>query len=332
MFRKIALFLSAIAVFLGCKQGAKEGDCVHEKAYVYLSVLDAKGQKVNKATVNIFDSFDQYEKARAGMNNSSYASASYLSNSTEEIKIPVDPYVEHWILVSKYDSTELQYLSSETTTSKIEKLQSCSDYHVSVNLASLGATVAFWTASTANLNIKVKFNNILDSLMYAISAAPTNAVSPGHPKQVNFVVKAGTYQYQANAAGGCTWQGEVTVADGDFKTVQLEACARTYIAFYIESGINTNKFPLNVYIDNNSTPAGTINGQYSGSSLTSSCPVSPTVTPNVLYVPVEPGVSHTYKVVSQPGNTAPCTWAGTTPVLSSNCASNIPIKLGAGCN
>ena len=332
MFRKTALFLVLTLLIIACKQGAKEGDCVHEKAYLYLTVIDAKGNKVDKAIVNIFDSFEQYEKARVEMNNASYASGSYKSSSTEEIKIPVEPYVEHWILVSKYDSSEVKYFSSETSTSKLDKLQSCSDYHASVNLASSGGTVAFWTASTANLNIKIKFNNVQDSLTQAITAVPTNPVTPGSPKQVNFVVKAGTYQYQATAAGNCTWQGEVTIADGDFKTVQLEACERTTLAFYVESGVDANKYPLTVYIDNNPSPVGKINGQYSGATIANSCSPSPSASPNVLYVTVESGVAHTYKVVSQAGGTTPCTWSNSTPVLGANCSSNAAIKLTGGCN
>jgi len=125
---------------------------------------------------------------------------------------------------------------------------------------------------------------------------------------------AGTYQYQATAAGGCSWQGEVTLTDGQFKAVQLESCQRTVVAFYADasSGIPTapnNKFPISIYIDNNPNPVGVLSGLYSGPALTTSCPGVPIAT-NILYVYLEPGATHSYKAVSSVGTTNACIWTG----------------------
>ncbi|HVD97117.1 MAG TPA: hypothetical protein VNB90_02860 [Cytophagaceae bacterium] len=335
--KSLAVFLLLTVSVVTCKQKAKEGDCIHEKAYLYISVKNNLQQRVDSAVINIFDSYDNFLRAQADKNNPVYALASYKSDSSSEVQIPVDPYVEHWILVSKYDSTQLKYLSSELTTSKMQKLQSCSDYHISVNLESVGATVAFWTPTYLNLNIKIQFNGGVDSLTGYTSIAPTSASSPGANHQLNYFVKAGTYRYQATAAGNCSWQGEITVTDGEFKTVELESCQRAVLAFYVDaaSGITNSgpgtKFPITVYIDNSTTPAGKIENVYTGSTVANSCPGSPSAQ-NILYLYLEPGIAHTYKAVSAAGTTTPCIWTGTSNVLDPNCSLNPAIKLSGTCN
>ncbi len=335
---KPVLFFLTISLFLiTCKQKAKEGDCVHEKAHLYLTVIDNQSIKIDNAVINIFDTYENFEKARVEKNNSAYAIATFSSLSTTEVEIPVDPYTEHWVLVTKYDSVQLKYLSSELTVSKLDRLQSCSDYHSSVNVVPTGATVAFWTPSSINLPIKIKFNNILDSLTSLSSVEPLDAATPGYPKPLNFPVTAGTYQYQATSNGNCIWQGEVTVVDGEFKTIQLEPCQRTVVAIYADasSGIPNvaanEKFPINVFMDNNTTPVGVITGIYSGPTLTSSCPGLP-LPPNVLYIYLEPGVTHTFKAVSSAGSSTSCIWTGNTLVLNTDCSLNAPVKLWTGCN
>ncbi len=325
----LVFFLVVSLVVMTCKQKAKEGDCVHEKAHIYVSVVDNKNLKIENAIINVFDSYENFEKAKADRNNAAYATGSYISLLTDEVEIPVDPYVEHWVLVTKYDSIQLKYLSSELDLSKIEPLQSCSDYHVTVNLDPVGAVVAFWTASNLNLNIKIKLNGVLDSLTSVSATEPIDGATPGPPSQVNFPVQAGTYQYQASSAGNCSWQGEVTIANGDFRAIKLEPCERAVVAFYIET-LDANKFPITLYIDNTATPVGTINAPHTG-TVANACPGAP-VAANVLYVYMEPGVAHTYKAVSAAGSTIPCTWTGSTGVLSPDCSLDPAIKLGAGCN
>lgn len=338
ILKSLFLICSVSLLLVTCKQRAEEGDCVHDPAYIYVKVIDNLNVQVDSARINIFDSYENYEKARTDKNNPTYAIATFSSYSTQAIEIRVNPYVEHWILVSKYDSAQLKYLSSELKISKIDKLQSCSDYHITVQMQTVGGTVAFWTPSSINLNIKVKFNNVLDSLTGFTSTAPTSPSSPGAPAQLNFPVdEAGTYHYQATAAGNCSWQGEITIADGEFKAVQLEPCQRAVVAFYIDgsSGVSStgpnNKFPISIFIDNASTPVGTLNDLYSGPTLTTSCPGSP-INDRILYVYLEPGVAHSYKAVSSAGNTLSCIWTGTTGVLNTDCNLNTPVKLGPGCN
>ena len=125
----------------------------------------------------------------------------------------------------------------------------------------------------------------------------------------------------------------MTVTDGQYLPVKLEPCQRALLAIYFStsSAIPTAKQTLDVYIDNNPTPIGKLTAPVS-STIVNSCN-TPFAAANVLYVYLEPGVSHTYKVVSGPGvNGSPCTWSGTTPILSTDCSSNAPILLGIGCN
>jgi hypothetical protein len=336
-FKSFLLLLAVSLLVITCKQKAKEGECIHDPAFVYVKVFDNQNVQIDNAIINIFDSYEDFENAKNNKNNSTDTVASAISNAAAASLLEVDPYIEHWILVSKYDSVQLKYLSSELSISKIDKLQSCSDYHITVQLTTVGGTVAFWTPSSLNLNIKVKFNNILDSLTGVSSTAPTGVTSPGTPNQLNFPVEAGIYQYQATAAGNCSWQGEVEVKDGEFIPVQLEPCQRTVVAFYIDgtSGVSNtgpnNKFPINIFIDNATTPVGALTDLYSGPTVTTSCPGTPP-SDRILYVYLEPGVAHSYKAVSAAGSTVSCIWTGTTGVLDPNCSLNLAIKLGSGCN
>jgi len=104
-----------------CKQKDKQGNCVYDEAHLFVTVLDSAGQKINGATINIFNSFEEYDNARQNKNISSSAAATGISNSSTATEIAVEPYKEHWILVSKDDLVLLKYFSSELTTSKVEK-------------------------------------------------------------------------------------------------------------------------------------------------------------------------------------------------------------------
>jgi hypothetical protein len=332
-FKIIILFLISGTLLFSCNK-KKEGDCIHDKAAILITVVDNNGNKVGNATINVFDSFDNYEKSRVQKNNSAYATGSARSISTSEVQLLVDPYVEHWLLVTYYDTIQLKFLSSELTTSKLDKLQSCSDYHITVTLAPLGANVAFWAATPLNIPIAVQFNNITDTLKNVSATQPINATNPGTPYELVFPVKAGTYAYQATSLDGCSWQGQVTVVDGQFTTVKLETCQRALLAFYYSplSFMPSSKNNISIYMDNNPVPVGTLSASILNSTLTGPGSCSAPAISQVLYVYVEPGVSHTYKALSIPGsNGIPCVWSGTTGVLNTNCALNPPVFLGQGC-
>jgi hypothetical protein len=333
-FKTIILFLVVGALVSTCNK-KKESGCVHENANVYIKVLDNNGVQLANATINVFDSFENYEKARTQKNNSAFAIDSIKSNSSNEVFVGMDPYVEHWVLVTYYDSTLLKYFTSELTSSKMDKLQSCSDYHITVNLLPLGANVAFWTDSPLNLPIIVKFDNVLDTLKQSTTTQPIDAANPGRPKEVVFPVKSGTYAYQATSQDGCSWQGQLTVVDGQFISVKLEMCQRAILAFYYSSlsFMPSSKHVIDIYIDNNPSSAGTLTAPITSASYSGSGSCSTPAIDHVLYLYLEPGVTHTYKAVSGPGsNGIPCIWTGTTNVLSTNCASNPPIFLQQGCN
>ncbi len=333
-FKTIILFLVVGALVSTCNK-KKESSCVHESANIYIKVVDNNGVQLANATINVFDSFEKYEKARTQSNNAAYAIDSIKSNSANEVFVAVDPYVEHWLLVTYYDTTLLKYLTSELTSSKVDKLQSCSDYHITVSLLPLGANVAFWTDTPLNLPITVKFDNVLDTLKQSTATQPTDAAHPGRPQEIVFPVKAGTYAYQATSQDGCSWQGQVTVADGQFTSVKLEICQRALVAFYYSSlsFMPSSKHVIDVYIDNNSSPAGTLTAPITSASFTGTGSCSSPPIDHVLYLYLEPGVTHSYKAVSGPGsNNIPCIWTGSTNVLSTNCASNPAIFLKQGCN
>ncbi|MES2621644.1 MAG: hypothetical protein V4615_12405 [Bacteroidota bacterium] len=327
----IILFLLLGAILVTCNK-KKEGPCVYnnDNAAIFIKIVDNFGNQVDSARITIFDSFEKYQKAIASKNNPKYADDSVYSESNLEVTLMTDPYVEHWILVTFNDTVQKKFLSSELSMSKVDKLQSCSDYHVTINIEPVGGIVAFWTSLGTNLPIYVQFNNKLDSLTDFTPTQPVDPSNPGSPKELIFPVKAGTYQYQAYSADGCTWTGEVTVNDGQFTTVQLVPCARARLAFYYtaSSAIPAAKqSPIDIFIDNNPIPAGTLNAPYAGPTLSNSCPPAT----NVLYIYLEPGVSHTYKAVSPAGtNGTPCIWSSGTPVLTPDC-NNAPIFLGPGC-
>jgi hypothetical protein len=331
-FNSVSFLLLGLVLFTCNKK--KEGDCIYSdnQSKLLINIVDNHGNKVDSAKITIFDSYQNYLKAVASKNDPRYALDSVYSQDTKAVKLMIDPYKDHWILATLYDTTQQKYLSSEINTSMLNKLQSCSDYHLTILIEPVGANVAFWTPSGINLPIKIQFNNSIDSLIDSTATAPTDVATPAIPKQLIFPVKAGTYQYQASSAQGCSWQGEITVTDGQYLPVRLEPCQRALVAFYfnISSAIPTPKQTIEVYIDNNPTPVGTLTNPYSG-ILSSSCPAAPS-TNNVLFVYLEPGVSHFYKCVSAPGtNGTPCVWPGTTPVLTPDCL-NAPIYLGPGCN
>jgi hypothetical protein len=328
--QSVILFLLLGVVLITCNK-KKEGSCVHpdDKAALYIIIVDNNGQKIGKALITLFDTYENYQKATASKNNPIYAQDSIRSvGGGSEVFMYADPYKEHWILATYYDSTQQKFLSSELTTSKINKLQSCSDYHIQINLEAVGGTVAFWTSASLNLPIKIQFNKVIDSLQGFTSVAPTDPITPGAPGELLFPVKAGTYEYQASSKDGCAWTGQVTVKDGQFVTVELQPCARALVAFYFSSAsaIPTNKQSIDVYVDNDPTPVGTLT--VPAGTPTTSC----SGFPNVLYVYLEPGVSHVYKAVSTVGsNGVPCFWSGNTPVLNTSCSANTPIFLGSGC-
>jgi hypothetical protein len=328
----IILFFLLGVLLVTCNK-KKEGACPNntEEASLLIKVVDNNGNQIDSARITIFDSYQQYQKATVSKNNPKYALDSIYSKSNNEVTLLADPYIEHWILVTFNDTAQQKFLSSELTMSKVEKLQSCSDYHITIKLEPLGANVAFYTTSGINLPIYVQFNNVLDSLIDSTSVTPTDPATPGSPKELVFPVKAGTYQYQAFSKDGCTWTGQVTVTDGQFTTIHLVPCQRAVLAFYYNasSAIPTAKQTgIDIFIDNNPTPVGTLNGPYAGPTLTTSCPPAAN---NVLYIYLEPGVSHSYKAVSQPGaNGTPCIWSSGTPVLTPDC-NNTPIYLGPGC-
>jgi hypothetical protein len=329
--QSVILFLLLGVLLITCNK-KKEGSCVHpnDEAALYITVVDNNGVKIGKALITLFNSYQNFQSAVASKNNPKYAIDSIRSVSGSEVFLYADPYVEHWILVTYYDSVQQKFLSSELTISQIDKLQSCSDYHIQINLEIVGGNVAFWTSSGINLPIVVQFNNVTDTLLDSTGVQPVNSITPGAPKELQFPVKAGTYEYQASSKNGCAWTGQVTVKDGQFVTVKLEPCVRAVLAFYFTSfsTIPANKQNISVYIDNNPTPAGIITTPFAGSILSTSCP---TVS-NVLYVYIEPGVTHTYKAVSTAGsNGVPCFWSGNTSVLSTSCSMNAPIFLGSGC-
>jgi hypothetical protein len=333
-FQTILLFLVVGMVVFTCNK-KKESPCYYpnDQANLIITVLDRNGNKVNNAAVNIFDSFENYETARVNKNNSSYAIDTASTKANGEANVLTNSYTDHWILVSYYDKTLQTYMSSELTTSKLAKLQACSDYYLTITVQPLGGVVSFWASTGLNIPIVVQFNNVLDTLLKSTPTAPVDASTPGAPYEAVYGVKAGTYPYQATSQDGCSWQGSVTVTDGQFLPVQLAACQRAVLAFYYNgsSTIPTAKVPITIYIDNNPTPAGTLTAPFTGSVLSSSCP-SGSPGNNVLYVYLEPGVSHTYKAVSSPGaNSTPCIWSGTTSVLSTTCSANPPIYLGQGC-
>ena len=325
------LFLLLGAFLITCNK-KKEGTCIHpnDKAALYITVVDNNGAKMGKALITLFDSYQNFQSAVATKNNPKYAIDSIHSVSGSEVFLYADPYIEHWILVTYYDTVQQKFLSSELTTSKINKLQSCSDYHIQINLEIVGGNVAFWTSSGINLPIVVQFNNVVDTLLGFTSVVPIAPSTPGAPGELMYPVKAGTYQYQATSKKGCSWTGQVTVKDGQFVTVKLEPCVRAVLAFYFTSAsaIPTNKQSIDIYIDNNPTSAGTLTS--AAGVVSSSC----SALSNVLYVYLEPGVSHTYKAISiaPPGsNGVPCFWSGSTSVLSTSCSLNTPIFLGPGC-
>ena len=329
--RSVILFLLLGILLITCNK-KKEGPCMHpnDAAFLYFRVVDNNGNSVGKAQISLFDSYRNYEDGVSSKNDPQYAQDTILSISGSEVFLMADPYKEHWILVTYYDSTQQKFLSSQLTTSKIDKLQSCSDYHLKINIEPVGGTVAFWTSSGINLPIIVQFNNVTDTLTDSTSVQPVNIGSPGSPKELTFPVKAGTYQYQASSADGCAWTGEITVKDGQFVTVKLEPCPRAVLAFYYNSisAIPSSKQSIDIYIDNNPISMGKITAPASG-TIPTSCPAAD----NVLYLYLEPGVSHTYKAVSPAGsNGTPCFWSGVTGVLSTDCNANTPIYLGQGCN
>lgn len=328
----IILFFLLGLLLITCNK-KKEGPCINntEEASLFIKVVDNNGIQIDNARITIFDSYEQYQKATASKNNPIYALDSVYSISNASVTLLADPYTEHWILVTFNDTIQQKFLSSELTMSKVDKLQSCSDYHFTIALQPLGGNVGFWTASNINLPIYVQFDNKLDSLLDSTSVQPVDPANPGSPKELVFPVKAGTYQYQAFSKDGCTWTGQVTVTDGQFVTVHLVPCQRAVLAFYYNasSGIPAAKQTgIQLFIDNNPTPVGTLNGPYAGPSLTNSCPP---IANNVLYIYLDPGVSHSYKAVSQPGsNATPCIWSSGTPVLTPDC-NNTPVYLGPGC-
>ena len=332
--KSLFLFFVTGLVLVTCNK-KKEGQCEYgdNKSKLFIKIIDNKGNKVQNARINIFESFEKYQTAIVYKNNPLFALDSVYSDSTKAVNLFIDPYNDHWILVSYYDSTQLKYLSSELTTSKIDKLISCSDYHFTIILEPVGANVSFWTPSGINLPIDIKLDNKLDSLLDSTLVAPINLITPAAPKQTSFAVKAGTYQYQATSKQGCSWQGEFTVTDGEYLPIKLEPCQRAFLAFYFTSAsaIPTPKQTLTIFIDNNPASIATLNGPTVVAPV-NSCN-SPSPVPNAVYVFLEPGVSHTYKVVSGPGvNGIPCIWTGTTPILSTDCSLNTPIFLGTGCN
>lgn len=329
----LLLFLIAAFAFVTCNK-KEEGTCAtgNNKAKLFIKIKDNKNNKIHKARISIFDNYASFQTAVAFKNDPKYAIDFVFSDSTKAVNLFVDPYVEHWILVSYYDSTQSEYLSSELNVSKLNKLESCSDYHFSVILEPVGGTISFWTDSGINLPIKIELNNKIDSLKDSTLIAPINLSNPLYPKQTSFTVKAGTYQYQATSIQGCSWQGEVTVKNGEYLPVKLAPCQRALLAIYYSagSGIPAGKQTLEVFIDNNPTAIGVLTAP--ATSVVNSCNL-PIPKTNVLYVYLEPGVSHFYKVVSGPGsNATPCIWTGTTPVLSTDCSLNVPIFLGSGCN
>ena len=238
-----------------------------------------------------------------------------------------------FLVATFYDPIQQKYLSSELVVSKIDKLQACSDYHITLKLDLIGANVAFWTASTVNLPITIKFDNVSADLLGSTSTKPTDPATPGAPNALVFPTKAGTYQYQAFSKDGCSWAGEVVVVDGQFTTIQLETCKRALVAFYFNtfSNVPLAKQSIDIFVDNNPKSVGTLKAAYTGATLSNSCPSAPS-TDNVLYIYLEPGVAHSYKAVSPPGvNGIPCVWSGSTSVLSTDCNLNLPVYINQGC-
>lgn len=313
----------------------EEGPCEYpnDKAALLIKVVDNFGVSVDNAVINIFSSFEKFESARLNANNSSFAYDSTRSNAGSEATLLIDSYVDNWILVSIFDPVQQRYLSSELTTSKIDKIQACSDYHIIINLLPVGATVAFWTDSPINLPITVNFNGIDQVLSNATPTAPLSPANPGPSVTLLYTVEPGRYQYQARSENGCTWQGEVTLENGQFTTIKLDACERGVIAFYYNaaSSIPTAKQTVTIYLDNNPFPVGVLNGPAS-IIPSNSCEGIP-IALNVVYVYTEPGVTHTYRAESTSGGTtpSPCIWTGTITSLSNICTTNTPIYLGQGC-
>jgi len=336
ILRNLFLYSALTLLFTTCNK-KKEGPCFYpeDKAQLYITVINEFGEKVDNALINVFDSYQNFENARSQKNALIFAYDSIRSSSVSEAQLMANSKSDNWILVSFFDPSLNRYLSSELTVSKIEKIQSCSDYHITINIAPVGAVVAFWTDSPINVPIAVKFNNVLDTLYNTTTFAPISPANPGAPTVLMFGVSDGTYQYQATSANGCTWKGEVTLSNGQFTTVKLDGCERALIAFYYNTAsfVPTDKQTITVYLDNNPVPVGTLTAPVLSVAPTNSCN-TPAVT-NVLYVYAEPGVIHTYKAQSITGGgtvPTPCLWTGTIAPLDNNCTLNVPVYLGQGCD
>lgn len=299
------LGILALGVLEGCNK--KSGDPLpgEDVSRIEVYVYNHLGVRVDSATVNIFDSFENYELARLNNNNPSYAAHSFLSKSTIRVPQVLDGNKDYWILATKDDIVNGLKLTTALKTQRMDKLTKGSIYYMNLYMEADGGNIAFWAANTTNLPITVKIKGVNYTLNGSTPTAPTSPTVPGPPNALIIPLAQGVYPYVATSANGCEWTGQIDLSNGEFHTEQLETCNQVPITFYVPGVAPFNKGNIDIKVDN--VLVGSLTGAFGSGTPTCGAASGP----GVLTVYVAAGISHSYQAQSQLGG---CGWSG--PVTS----------------
>jgi hypothetical protein len=285
----------------------KESDVFPDDVSITFKVYDDNDSLVTGAKISIYDNFQSYLNGVASQNTgfSIDSGISQAAGTTFNLKAQTD----YWVYVSFDDPVRLLKMSNANISSQLDKFLKSEVINARIKIAPSNANISFWSDLSNQVPITVIFNSITNTLSNTMASAPAG---PGNPNALTFSVQPGTYSYYAKGPKNCLWTGQVKIANGAFKAIQLPTCNTGQITFYTtQAATIPNTFPIKIVLDNLDN-AGLISTPSSSAYTCGSA-----LDPNALNVYRDP---NTYTYVAQTADQR-CTWTGTFTLSANGCMS-----------
>jgi hypothetical protein len=219
-------------------------------------VQDELGTRPNNVRIWLFDNEANYAKSASSDSAQGFVQTSLLQNGYVHFT-QLDPNVHYWVLVSYRDSTRFLNIKNITSQNTISRqFAKSSVTTLNITLQPSNGIVSFWTTQpNANiLDISVYLETeFVDSVNQVLTESPSSPLNNG---TVTFNKDPGVYKWYAKGRNDCFWQGQFSLAAGEYRKIELPACENGYVTFYAQDDL-LHKVPITVILNYTDT-LGTI--------------------------------------------------------------------------